>query len=101
MPDPAIPPVPPGSTPLRELAHAVDRALTLPGLATTRDELCYLRIMRDRARMVRKAMCDIIDDREIEADPCDVMAVVVTLRDEAGQLADDVHDDAPVPSWSA
>jgi hypothetical protein len=98
MTDPVIPHVPPRSTPLRELAHAVDRALTLPSEATTRDELVYLRIMRDRARLVRQAMRDILDDREIETDPRDVMAVVTSLRDETAQLPDDACDYAPEPS---
>lgn len=95
---PAIRPVPPGSTPLRELAHAIDQALTLPAPATTRDEVTYLRIMRDRARLVRRAMRDIICDREIETDPFDVMAVVTTLREETAQLGDDVYDHAPEPT---
>jgi hypothetical protein len=98
MSDPAIPPVPPGSTPLRELAHAVANALTLPNPATTRDELTYLRITRDRARLVAFAMRRIIADREIEDDPGDVMAAVTTLSDQAAELRDDTYDHAPAPS---
>jgi hypothetical protein len=88
--------VPPGSTPLRELAHAVDQALTLPRPATTRDEITYLRIMRDRARLVRQAMRRLIADRE--ADDRDVMAAVTALRDATGQLADDACDYEPEPT---
>jgi hypothetical protein len=90
--------VPPGSTPLRELAHAVDQALTLPGPATTRDELTYLRIMRDRARLVRQAMRRLIADRE--ADHGDVMQIVASMRDETAQLADDATDHEPEPTRS-
>jgi hypothetical protein len=88
--------VPPGSTPLRELAHAVDQALTLPAPATTRDEVTYLRITRDRARLVRQAMRRLLADRE--ADPGDVMRIVASMRDEAAQLGDDAYDHAPDPS---
>lgn len=96
MSTPPIPPVPPGSTPLRELAHAVANALTLPGPATTRDEVTYLRIIRDRARLVRQAMRRILGDRE--AGDRDVMAIVASLRDETAQLADNSCDHAPEPS---
>jgi hypothetical protein len=99
MSDLVIPPVPPGSTPLRELAHAVERTLTLPGPATTRDEVTYLRILRDRARLVRQAMRRVLGDRE--EDPGDVMAVVASLREETAQLGDDTYDHAPQqPSWA-
>lgn len=93
---PAVLHVPPGSTLLRELCHAVDQALALPGPATTRDELTYLRIMRDRARLVRQAMRRLLNDRE--ADERDVMLVVASLRDEAASLCDDQYDHAPGPS---
>jgi hypothetical protein len=75
-----VPPrdVPPGSTPLREVAHAVDRALTLTSADTSRGELAYLRVINARARMVRAAMRRIISDREM--DDRDLMAVVALLR---------------------
>ena len=94
----AVPPVSPGSTPLRELAHAVANALTLPAPATIRDELIYLRITRDRARLVVFAMRRILTDREIEDDPRDVMAAVSTLRDQVAELRDDAYDHVPAPS---
>jgi hypothetical protein len=50
---PLIGHVPPGSTPLRELARAIDQALTLPRPAT-RDEVVYLRYVRDRARLASR-----------------------------------------------
>jgi hypothetical protein len=52
LPEPPVHPLPPGSTPLRELLAAITAALTLPGPATERDEVTYLRIHRDRARLV-------------------------------------------------
>jgi hypothetical protein len=90
--------VSPGSTPLRELAHAVATSLTLPTPAITRDELTYLRISRDRARLVVFAMRRILVDREIENDPRDVMAAVSTLRDQVAELRDDTYDHTPAPS---
>jgi hypothetical protein len=94
--DPASHHVLPNSTALRELAHAVDQALTLPNPATTRDEVTYLRIIRDRAQVVRQAMRQIIGDRELGDH--DVMLMVTSLRDEIGQLPDDSHDHQPEPS---
>jgi hypothetical protein len=94
--DPVIRHVPPNSSALRELAHAIDDALALPNPATTRDELTYLRITRDRARLVRQAMRRVLADREIE--DSDVMAMVASLRDQAAQLPDDAYDHHPLPS---
>jgi hypothetical protein len=94
-----IPPVPPGSTPLRQIARAVDKALTLPKPATERDELTYLRILRDRARCVRQAMRDILGDPEIEQDERDVMVVVGELAAYVAQLRDDAYDHRPGQSW--
>jgi hypothetical protein len=90
--------VPPGSTPLREVAHAVANALTLPAPATTRDELTYLRISRDRARLVVFAMRRILADHEIENEPGDVMTAVAALRDQVAELRDDAYDHTPAPS---
>jgi len=94
--DPPIPPVPPNSTPLRELAHAIADALTLPKPATTCDELTYLRISRDHARVVRQAMRRLLADRE--AGDGDIMITVATLRDETAQLPDAGCDHVPEPS---
>jgi hypothetical protein len=80
-------PMPPGSTPLRELAHAVAGALTLPSDVADREEIDYLRAGRDRARIVLFAMRRIIADHEIENDPGDVLAVATTIRDYTSQLA--------------
>jgi hypothetical protein len=98
--DPPLPPVaprivPPGSTPLRELAHAIAMALALPRPATEQDELSYLRITRDGATLVLLACRKIMADREIEAD---VMAVVASVRDQVRQLPDDAYDHAPEPT---
>jgi uncharacterized iron-regulated protein len=88
--------VPPGSTPLRELAHAIDQALALPRAATFRDEVTYLRIIRDRARLVRQATRRIADDHE--AGDADVMTAVAVLRDETARLRDDSYDHEPEPT---
>jgi hypothetical protein len=93
---PAVRPVPPGSTPLRELCHAIDQALALPAPATQRYEVTYLRILRDRARLVRQAIRGILADRE--GDDRDLMLAVSHLRDQVAQLGDDAYDHAPGPS---
>jgi hypothetical protein len=78
-------PVPPVSTPMRELAVAIAGALTLPDQVTTLSEENYLRISRDHARLVLFTM------RRITAAPglndADLMAVVASLRERTGQLA--------------
>jgi hypothetical protein len=66
--------------------------------ATTRDEVTYLRIMRDRTRLVLSAMRRVLRDREIEGDPRDLMIVVASPREDAAQLGDDSYDHAPDPS---
>lgn len=90
--------VPPNSTPLRELAHAIAGALALPAPATTRDELTYLRIYRDRARLVLLAVRRILADRDIERDPRDVMTVACSLRDQVAQLGDGSYGHQPEPT---
>jgi hypothetical protein len=90
--------VPTGSTPLRELAHAVASALALSAPATTRDEVTYLRIYRNRARLVLLGMRKILADREIEGDVRDVMQVVAALREQVAQLPDDAYDHRPGPT---
>jgi hypothetical protein len=76
---PLIRHVPPGSTPLRELALAIDQALTPPS-PPTRDEVEYLRRVRDRACSVRRALRRILTDPE--TDDGDVMTAVAVLRSE-------------------
>jgi hypothetical protein len=88
--------VPPGSTPLRELTHAVASALALPAPATTRDELTYLRISRDRARLVLLTCRRLLADRE--AGDRDVMLAMTSLRDQVALLPDDSYDHRPDPS---
>ncbi len=88
-PAPPVRQIPPGSTPLRELLHAMVQALQLPSPATTKDELTYLRISRDRARAVMFACRRLLDNRE--ADDADVMAAVTQLREEVGQLPSDQY----------
>jgi hypothetical protein len=90
MNDPAIRPrriVPPGSTPLRELAHAIAGALTVPNDLAELGELDYLRGSRDRARVVLFAMRRIIADHDHDLDDDDLMSIVATIRDSTTQLA--------------
>jgi len=96
MQDHAIAHVPPNSTALRELARAIETALTLPAPATTRDELTYLRISRDRMRLVREALNRLLRDRETGDE--EVMVLVAWLRDHVAQLCDDQYDHRPDPS---
>lgn len=88
--------VPPGSTPLHELAHAGDHALTLPKPATLADEITYLRCVHDPARLVRQALRHITGDPE--AADSDVMIAVAVLRDETAQLGDDAYEHDPEPT---
>ncbi len=83
--DPPLPPgrpVPPGSSALRELLAAIVQALTLPMSDTATDEWAYLRISRDRTRLVMLTCRRLLADRE--ADDTDVMIAVTSLRDQAG-----------------
>jgi hypothetical protein len=91
--------VPPGSTPLRELAHAIAGALTLPNDVADREEIAYLRASRDHARIVLFAMRRIIADHEIDSDPRDVIAVAESIRACTGQLA--AGDTAAADPFSA
>jgi|SRR5215470_12729808 len=88
--------VPPGSTPLRELLSAVNQALTLPPPATARDEVTYLRITRDRSRLVMLTARRLLADRE--ADDTDLMIAVAQLREQVAQLPDDTYDHHPMSS---
>jgi hypothetical protein len=90
LPDPApVRPVPPGSSATRELSSAIAQTLTLPTPAT-KDELTYLRISRDRARVVMLTCRRVLADRE--ADDRDIMITVTQLREQAGQLPPDDYD---------
>src|SRR6266581_2240950 len=82
---PSVPPVPPGSTPLRELCGAIATALTLSAPATQRDELTYLRIMRDRARLALLPCRKTPPARGIGAEARDVMIVAALLRARAAR----------------
>ncbi len=78
--------VPPGGTPLRELAHAIAAALTLPDDAVTMAQDACLRVSRDRARVVLFNMRRILADREI--DDSALMGIVADIRYQADQLGD-------------
>jgi hypothetical protein len=87
-------PVPPGSSATRELLGAIAQTLTLPRPATTKDELTYLRVSRDRACLVLLTCGRVLADRE--ADERDIMITVTQLREEAGQLPPDDYDHSKV-----
>jgi hypothetical protein len=91
LPDPVpLRAVPPGSSATRELLSAIAQTLTLPTPATVKDELTYLRISRDRARLVMLSCRRVLTDRE--ADDRDIMITVTQLREQAGQLPPDDYD---------
>jgi hypothetical protein len=94
--DSPIPPLPPGSTPLRQLARTIDQVLTLPAIAGLREEVVYLRILRDRTRLVRGAMQRIL--RDCDADDLDVMVIVGQLREQAGELGNSDPSHTPGPT---
>jgi hypothetical protein len=79
--------VQPGSSALREFCQAIEAALTTP--ATTKDELTYLRISRDRARIVLFGCKRVLADHEL--DDRDLMAVAASLRDMTTQLPADQY----------
>jgi hypothetical protein len=83
------PAVPPGSSALREFRQAIEAALTLAAPATTKDELTYLRISRDRARVVLFGCKRVLADDEI--DDRDLMAIAASLRDMTTQFPADQY----------
>jgi hypothetical protein len=87
------PPVPPDSTPMRELLRAIADALTLSAPTTQKAELAYLRFSRDRARLVLFACRRLLAERE--ADDRDVMTVVGSLRGEAADCPDAYDHEPP------
>jgi hypothetical protein len=100
VPEPAdgrvIPTIPPGSSALREFCRAIEDALTLAAPATTKDELTYLRISRDRARVVLYGRRRVLADQEI--DDRDLMVIVASLRDLTTQLPADQYTPNPL-TW--
>jgi hypothetical protein len=81
--------VPSGSSALREFCQAIEAALTLAAPATTKDELTYLRISRDRARVVLFGCKRVLADHEL--DDRDLMAIAASLRDMTTQLPADQY----------
>ena len=85
----SVPVVPPGSSALREFCRAIEAALTLAAPATTKDELTYLRISRDRARVVLLGCKRVLADDEV--DDRDLMTIAASLRDMTTQLPADQY----------
>ena len=79
----------PSSNALREFCRAIEAALTLATPATTKDELTYLRISRDRARVVLFGCKRVLADDEV--DDRDLMAIAASLRDMTTQLPADQY----------
>jgi hypothetical protein len=79
----------PGGSALREFCRAIEAALTLASPATTKDELTYLRISRDRARVVLFGCKRVLADHEL--DDRDLMAIAASLRDMITQLPADQY----------
>jgi len=94
MSNPATPPVPPASTPCRTFLRAVADALTLPPPATDRDEVTYLRLSRERARLVIFACRRLLDDRE--AGDSELLVIAGSLRGQAADYPADGYDHNPL-----
>jgi hypothetical protein len=77
------------SSALREFCRAIEAALTLTAPATTKDELTYLRISRDRARVVLLGCKRVLADDEV--DDRDLMAIAASLREMITQLPADQY----------
>jgi hypothetical protein len=98
-PSRSIPPVPPGSTALREFCHAVLSALSIPNaaehpgmrLVDHAENAALLCLYRDRTSLVLSTMRRILSDREI--DDRDLMLFAVSLRE---QVASHAFDDDQV-----
>jgi hypothetical protein len=78
-----------GRNALREFCRAIEAALTLATPATMKDELTYLRISRDRARVVLFGCKRVLADHEL--DDRDLMAIAASLRDMTTQLPADQY----------
>jgi hypothetical protein len=87
-------PAPPDSTPCRVLLRAIADALTLPPPAAHRDEIAYLRLARDRSRLVIAACRRVLTDRE--AADRDLLAAAAALRDEAAGYPPDGYEHHPM-----
>jgi hypothetical protein len=87
--DRQVPTVPPGSSAVREFCRAIEAALTLSAPATTKDELTYLRISRDRARVVLFGCKRVLADHEL--DERDLMVIAASLRDMITHLPADQY----------
>jgi len=70
------PAVPPSNNAQREFCQAIEAALTLAAPATTKDELTYLRISRDRARVVLFGCKTVLTDHQL--DDRDLMAIAAS-----------------------
>ena len=80
-----------GNYSLQRLCMAVTEVLTLPPPATSEDEVTYLRISRDRARLVAFACRRISEDTERGMDEALILEVVRQMKGEAQQMSADQY----------
>ena len=85
---------PSDSTPCRVLLSAVADALSLPPPATANDEVTFLRLSRDRARLVIFACRRVLLDRE--AHDADLLAIAGALREQAAEYPPDLYEHHPM-----
>jgi hypothetical protein len=78
--------VPPGGTAFRELIHAIAQALTLPNDIVSQSESVYLRLSRDRARVVLFGLRRFLADREISDSA--IVGIANDIKYQAGVLED-------------
>ena len=86
---PGAPVALPSRNALREFCRAIEAALTLATPATTKDELTYLRISRDRARVVLFGCKRVLAENGV--DDRDLMVIAASLRDMTTQLPADQY----------
>ena len=91
------PPMPafPTSTPCRTLLAAIADALSIAPPATARDEVTYLRLSRDRARLAIWACRTVLDRGD---DDAGLQSAANRLREQVVQHPDDGYDHSPLSS---
>jgi hypothetical protein len=96
MPDRPIPPIPPGSTPCRELLRALRDALRLPYPAGKPDEHAYYVLRSKRCGLALEAIDRILTDRG--ADNRDLLTEAEVLRLHVRDLPPDGYEHSGL-SW--
>jgi hypothetical protein len=94
MQNPAIPIVPPNSTPCRELLRAIRTALRLPYPASVADERLYYVLRSKRASLAVEACDRILADPD--ADAADMLVNADVLTDQLADLPPDTYRHNPL-----